>query len=251
MLSLLRALMRARAARPLLLWMLKVLGYVVFQPPQPRMLVLIVGLGVALAVTVGRLRSSGRKTIQRGERAWRLAERLTRAVEDRIRGKEPTVSTHPIGGYGQDSAAAYDPGALLSTVVAVLAAEGLLTNAAPALPAIVSLLADMGITSHRGAPAATAWGLVEAVQPADAARRYRVMSPALLASVIRVVLTHDQVIPHTITVDTAKNLITNSAEVLAALAVEPTENSGLDQWPIIAKIIDAAPLPAPAQQWGR
>jgi hypothetical protein len=49
----------------------------------------------------------------------------------------------PVYGHVGGPAVAYDPGALLSGVVAVLAAEGLPTDAAPALPAALGLLTDL------------------------------------------------------------------------------------------------------------
>jgi hypothetical protein len=136
--------------------------------------------------------------------------------------------------------------------VAVLAAEGVPTNAAPALPAVIQLLTNLGIAARLGACATTAWGLAKVMQPAGMVRPYRGMPAGLLASVIRAVLTQDQVLPHMITVDTAEGLIADSANVLAALSVEPVENGGgLAQWPIVAEIIDAAPLPVPYEPWER
>lgn len=257
--------MRARAVRPLLWWVLAVPPYVVVQPRPAHhwMLVLIVALGVALVLTVRRLRASGR---ERGERVWRLVERLGVAIADRIqRGQHPLTllcSASPQGGYGQvrknvhgqrnAPRMRYDAGALLSAVAAVLAAEGLPTNAAPALPVVAQLLAGLGISPQPGAPAATAWGVVEAVQPAGMVRADRAMPPGLLASVIRAVLTQDRVLPQMITVEIAEDLIAESANVLAALSIDPVhDGGGLDQWPIVAEIINAAPLPAPVYHWGR
>lgn len=138
MVGLVRALAGARAARPLVRWVVAVLGYVVFRPPQEWVLLLIVGLGVALTLTVARIREGqgqGRQTVRR---AWQLAARLTKTVADRIRGDQntPTPLYAPHAAYGQvppsqpvygpvGGLAAYDPGALLSGIVAVLAAEGI------------------------------------------------------------------------------------------------------------------------------
>jgi len=260
-----RAIMRARAVRPLLWWGLAVPPYVVVQPRPAHhwMLVLIVALGVALVVTVRRLRASGR---ERGERAWRLVERLGVAIADRIRGgQHPLTPLSPAGsrgGYGQVRSdvhgqrnaprVAYDAGALLSAAAAVLAAEGLPTSPAPALPAVARLLAGLGISPQPGVPAATAWSVVEAAQPAGMVRAHRAMPPGLLAAVIRAVLTHDRVLPQMITVEIAEDLIADSANVLAALSIDPVnDGGGLDQWPIVADIINAAPLPAPLHRWGR
>ena|SRR2546430_14244884 len=86
MLSLVRVLAGSRVARPLLVWVLAVLAFVVLGLPQEWVLLLIVGLGVALAVTVSRVREGRDQVGETGERAWSLAERLAGAVEDRIRG---------------------------------------------------------------------------------------------------------------------------------------------------------------------
>lgn len=264
--SLLRALLRARAVRPLLWWVLAVLVYVVAPVPQEWVLLLIVGLGVALAVTVGRLRSAGRDLTEHGERVWQLAERLAGAVEDRIRGDHDEgtplyvpqrVYGHvPPGGavYGQvgGPVAAYDPGALVSGVVAVLAAEGLPADAAPALPAMVHLLADVGIQPQPGVPAPTAMGLMNALPlTVGPQRRARVLPAGLLASVVRVVLTQDRVLPEQISTDTADMLTAHSAAVLLALGIQPGDAGSLADWPVIAQIIDAASLPVPYEQWNQ
>jgi hypothetical protein len=134
-------LWRARTTRPLLWWVVALLAYAVFPLPPEWVLLLIVGLGVALTVTVRRLRESGQVVQRHSERAWDLADRLSAAVEDRIRGAAPPhAQPHPVG-YAQHGptalgpvGAVYDPGALLSAVVAVLAAEGLPANAARRCP---------------------------------------------------------------------------------------------------------------------
>lgn len=76
---------RARAARPLLWWVAGLLVYVTLPVPQQWVLALIVGLGVALTVTLARLREGGHR-LQHSERAWELTHRLGNAVEDRIPG---------------------------------------------------------------------------------------------------------------------------------------------------------------------
>ncbi|MGH8919953.1 MAG: hypothetical protein ACRD0H_16750 [Actinomycetes bacterium] len=58
MLTLFALLRRARTVRPLLWWVLALLVYVVAPIPQEWVLLLIVGLGVALTVTVRRLREA-------------------------------------------------------------------------------------------------------------------------------------------------------------------------------------------------
>ncbi|MGH3806764.1 MAG: hypothetical protein ACRDRU_09045 [Pseudonocardiaceae bacterium] len=255
---------RARTTRPLLWWVVALLTYTIFPLPQAWVLLLIVGLGVALAVTVRRLREGGQVFGQHCSRAWELADRLTYAVEDRIRGGSPPPAQPYHVGYAQQGApelgpvAVYDPGALLTVVVAVLAAEGLPANAGPALPACVQLLSWQGIGVQPGAPAPTAHGLTTALCP-GAPRRYRALPAGLLAAVIRVVLTADGVLPDQITTDDADALITASAFMLEALGITPDDMAGpLAAWPVIAEIIDAAPqLPpyeppsSPYQHWGR
>ncbi|MGH8919952.1 MAG: hypothetical protein ACRD0H_16745 [Actinomycetes bacterium] len=145
---------------------------------------------------------------------------------------------------------AYDPGALLSGLVAVLAAEGLPTDAAPELPAVVGLLADLGIQPQPGVPAPTALGLCDALTPGPP-RRVRILSPGLVARVVRVVLTHDAVLPEQISTDTADVLTAHCAQMLMTLGVQPGDAGSLADWPVIAQIIDAAPLPVPYEAWGR
>jgi hypothetical protein len=258
-------LWRARTTRPLLWWVVALLAYAVFPLPSEWVLLLIVGLGVALAVTVHRLREGGRQFQEHSARAWDLADRLSAAVEDRIRGTAPPpVPPYPVG-YAQQSPAAlgavgvvYDPGALLSAVVAVLAAEGLAAHAGPALPACAQLLSWLGISVQAGVPAPTAHGLMTALHP-GAPRRFRAVPPGLLAAVVRVVLTEDGVLPAQITTDDAEALIVGSAGMLEALGIAPDNAAGpLAAWPVMAEIIDAAPQPPPYepppsayQQWGR
>jgi hypothetical protein len=267
MLTLFALLRRARTVRPLLWWVLAVLAFVVVRPPQEWVLLLIVGLGVALTVTVRRLRDAAGRAIDNAGRGWQLVERLAGAVEDRIRGDQddsaplyaPQVAYGQYGQvppgqpvYGQVSGpvVAYNADALLSGVVAVLAAEGLPTNAAPALPTVVGLLADLGIQAQPGIPAPTALGLIDALE-ISSPRRVRVLPPALMASVIRTVLTHDGVLPAQITTDTADILTAHTAAVLVALRVQPGDAGSLADWPIISEIIDAAPLPIPYEPWDR
>lgn len=260
MLTLFALLRRSHTVRPLLWWVLAVLGFVVLHPPQGWVLVLIVGLGVALTVTVRRLREATAQALDNAGRVWQLAERLTGAVEDRIRGDlddfpplyapQATYGQvppgHPIYGQVSGPALAYDPGALLSGVVAVLAAEGLPTDPAPALPTAVELLADLGIQPQPGVPAPTPLGLLDALMVGPP-RRVWVLSPELVASVARVILTHDGVLPAQITTDTADVLTAYCAQMLMALGVQPGNAGSLADWPVIAQIIDAAPLPTPYQ----
>jgi len=240
MLTILAALRRTRSLRPLLWWVLALLVYVVAPVPQEWVLLLIVGLGVALAVTVSRLRERVRGVTDHAERGWQIADRLAQAAEDRIRGYQGGPEAgQPYGPVALPPTAVYDPGALLSAVVAVLSAEGIPTNAGPALPACAQLLAWLNIAPQPGVPAPTAHGLTRALGPGPQ-RPERAMSPALLAQVVRVVLTHDQVLPLQISVDTADDLIEASAHVLAALGISPDSNaSGLDRWPVVAQIINA------------
>ncbi len=91
-------LWRARTTRPLLWWVVALLAYAVFPLPPEWVLLLIVGLGVALTVTVRRLRESGQVVQRHSERAWDLADRLSAAVEDRIRGTAPPhAQPYPVG----------------------------------------------------------------------------------------------------------------------------------------------------------
>ncbi|MGH3965410.1 MAG: hypothetical protein ACRDRY_19490 [Pseudonocardiaceae bacterium] len=260
-----KTFVEARAMRPLLVWVLAVRAYLAVQPPQEWLVLLIVGLAVALTLTVARVRKGRAQMRATAGRAWQLAERLAKAVEDRIRGNQgasplsigrpqPPHGQVPPGGavYGHvgGPARAYDAGALLSSVAAVLAAEGIPTNAAPALPAVVQMLANLGVQAYPGMPAPTALGLVKALE-IGAPRRVRVLAPALLASVIRVVLTHDAVLPEQISTDTADVLTAHSAQMLMTLGVQPGDAGSLADWPIIAQIIDSAPLPIPYEAWGR
>jgi hypothetical protein len=256
-------LLRARTARPLLWWVLALLVYVVAPVPQQWVLVLIVGLGVALTITVARLRDGRRGIGEKVGRMWDIAERLAGAVEDRIRYGDQDVPTPlyaPQQSYGQvppgqpfcghTSGPAYDPGALLSALVGVLAAEGLSVEAAPAVPVVVHLLTDLGITAQPGVPAPTALALVQALQ-AGPPRRVRVLSPGLVASVVRVVLTHDGVLPEGISTDIADVITAHCAQMLMALGVQPGDAGSLADWPVIAQIVDAAPLPVPYEPWNR
>jgi hypothetical protein len=248
MLMLLALLRRARTVRPLLWWVAGLFVYVVAPVPQEWVLLLIVGLGVALTVTLMRLREKVHRVAERSSWGATVAERLTQAVEDRIRGEyalsgqqPPTIASMPV--------AMYDPGALLSAIVAVLAAEGVPTNAAPALPACAQLLAWQNIASQPAAPAPTAHRLVQALAPAGTQRPYRAMSPVLLAQLVRIILTHDGVLPAQIDIDAADALIEGSFHTLHALAIAPDDGAGgIDRWPVLGSIIDAAPLAPPTQQ---
>jgi len=231
------ALWRARTARPLLWWVLALLLYVVAPMPQEWVLLLIVGLGAALTVTVARLRDNARGIRQHAQRGWAIAERLAGAAEDRIRGgnNDPHPQFPAVS-----SGAAYDPGALLGAVVSVLAAEGIDTNAADGLPACVQLLAWQNITPHPGVSAPTAHTLIRAIRPGPR-RRYRAMPPALLAHLVRVVLTLDHALPPHMGADAVEDLIEASAQLLVCLDVAPDNRAGgLDEWPVLAQILTAA-----------
>jgi hypothetical protein len=240
MLGFIVGVVRSRAVRPLLAWVMALLVYVVAPVPEEWVLPLIVGLGVALAATVARLRERVRGVTDHVERGWQIADRLVSAAEDRIRGHQSVPEPgQPYGPASLPPAGSYDPGALLSAVVAVLAAEGIPTNAAAGLPACAQLLAWLNIAAQPGAHAPTAHGLTRALGPGPS-RPERVMPPALLAQVVRVVLTHDQVLPPQISIDAADDLIEASAQILAALGISPDNNaSGLDRWPVVAQIINA------------
>jgi hypothetical protein len=75
------------------------------------------------------------------------------------------------------------------------------------------------------------------------------MSPVLLAQLVRIILTHDGVLPAQIDIDAADALIEGSFHILHALAIAPDDGAGgIDRWPVLAQIIDAAPLAPPTQQ---
>jgi hypothetical protein len=236
---------RARAARPLLWWVLALLLYALLPVPQHLVLFLIVGLGVALTVTVRRLREGGRQAVEGAARAWDIADRLSTAVEDRIRHTNPPHVQTPYYGQAVPQIApmtpVYDPGALLSAVVAVLAAEGLSVNAAPALPACGQLLTWQGIALAPGAPAPTARALATGLVP-GAPRRYRAAPVGMLAACIAAVLVSDGVLPVQITTDDAEALIEGAALILDALGIAPDPRAGqVGAWPVMAQIINTAP----------
>lgn len=237
---------RAKAVRPLLWWTLALALYVLLPVPQSLVLFLIAGLGVALAVTVGRLRDSGRRTIDNAARAWDIADHIGTAVADRIRQAEPPPLNHnpygePVRPQLAPVPATYDPGALLSAVVAVLSAEGLPVNAAPALPACAELLEWQGIALAPGVPAPTARALATQLAP-GAARRYRAAPPLMLAACVAAVLVADGVLPSQLTTAEAEAMVEASARVLDALNIAPDPRAGTAaDWPVMAEIIQAAP----------
>jgi hypothetical protein len=248
MLTLFAGLCRSRAARPLLWWVFALLVFALLPVPQQWVLFLIIGLGVALAVTVRRLRQSGREGV---ERAWDIAERLSYAVEDRIRYATPPappvqatyvpVYAEPVRPQIAPIPPAYDPGALLSAVAAVLAAEGLAVNAAPALPACVDLLSWLGIAVAPAAPAPTAWALATGLAP-GAARRSWAVPPGLFATCITAVLIADGVMPLQLSAREAEDLIEAAVRILQALGIAPDPRAGdAGTWPVMAEIINAVP----------
>lgn len=244
---------RAKAARPLLWWVLALAVYALFPVPQEWVLALIVGLGVALTVTVRRLREGGRRAVEGVERAWGIADRLSAAVEDRIRlAGPPQVQQAPYG-YAEPVrpqiapvSPVYDPGALLSAVAAVLAAEGLPVNAGPALPACAQLLTWQGVAIAPGVPAPTARALATGLAP-GAARRCWAVPPAMLARCVAAVLVSDGVLPLQLSTDEAHALVEASVLILESLGIAPDPRAGHAQdWPVMAGIIDAAPQ----HHWG-
>jgi hypothetical protein len=237
---------RARAARPLLWWVLALALYVALPVPQELVLFLIVGLGVALAVTVGRLREAGRRTVDSAARAWNIADEIGSAVADRIRQAEPPQVGHNPYGHTEPRpqlapvAAVYDPGALLSAVVAVLSAEGLPVDASYGLAACADLLVWLNITAVPGTPAATARGLASQLTP-GVTRRYRVAPPALLAGCVGAVLVSDGVLPERLGPDAADALVQGCAVILDDLGIVPDPRAGgLADWPVMGEIIAAA-----------
>ena len=234
---------RARAARPILWWVIALLVYALLPLPGNLVLFLVIGLGVALTVTVRRLREGGQDS---ADRAFDIAERLTGALEDRIRYTTPPPQVQPAY-YAEPArpqlaaAPAYDPGMLLSAVVAVLRAEGLAVNAGPALAACAQLLTWQGIATVPGAPAPTAHALATGLGP-GAPRRYRAVPPAVLATCIAAVLVADGVLPLDLHSDDAAALIDGAALILDALNIAPDPRAGgISEWPVMAEIISAAP----------
>jgi hypothetical protein len=239
---------RAKAARPLLWWTLALALYVALPVPQELVLFLIVGLGVALAVTVGRLRDSGRRTIDNAGRAWDIADHIGTAVADRIRQAEPPRLNHnPYGDPGRPQLApvpaTYDPGALLSAVVAVLSAEGLPVDASYGLGACADVLAWLNVAAVPGVPAPTARALAAGLAP-GAARRYRAAPPVMLAGCVAAVLVADGVLSAPLPGAAADALVNGCAVILDDLGIAPDPRAGTAaDWPVMAEIIDAAPHP--------
>lgn len=239
---------RARAARPLLWWVAALALYVLLPVPQELVLALIVGLGVALTVTVRRIRESGRRAVDGAARAWDIADRLSSAVEDRIRQAPPPQVHAARDHYGEvlrpqlaPATAGYDPGALLSMVAAVLSAEGVPVDAARALVPCAELLTWQGIALVPGAPAPTARALATGLAP-GAARRYRATPPAILAACIGSVLVADGALPPQLTPDQATSLVEGATHILDALNVAPDPRAGTAaDWPVMAEVIQAAP----------
>lgn len=242
-------LIRARAARPLLYWITAVLLYALLPVPQQWVLFLVVGLGVALAVTVSRLREGGARAVDSVGRAWSIADRLTDAVADRIRDTTPPApQLHAAHDHYADvlrpqlsAGPVYDPGALLSAVVAVLAAEGLPVSAAPALGPCADLLTWQGISIAPNVPAPTARALATGLAP-GAPRRYRAVPPGIFVTCITAVLIADGVLSFELSRVQAHALIDAAARILEALGITPDPHAGdIGAWPVMAQIIDAAP----------
>lgn len=233
---------RARAARPLLWWVIALLAYALLPLPQQLVLPLVIGLGVALTVTVRRLRESGQQAIDTAERAWDIADRLSDALEDRIR-HTPQVGYD----YGQPAQpqlasvpAAYDPGALVSAVAAILAAEGLPVTPGAALPVCTELLTCLGIAPTPGVSAPTARALVGGLRPGGA-RTYRAAPHTLLAANIAAVLTADGVLPPRLSDQDAALIGDAAVLILDAFGITPDRRRpvGLDEWPVMADILAA------------
>lgn len=239
---------RARAVRPLLWWVLALLAYAALPVPQHLVLFLIMGLGVALTVTVRRLRESGRQAVDGAARAWDIVDRLRVAMEDRIRQPGPPQLHYDPYGYAEPVrqqfppvTPVYDPGALLSAVAAVLSAEGLAVNAASALPACADLLTWQGIVIAPGVPAPTARVLATGLAP-GAARRHRAVPPGIFATCITAVLIADGAMPFELSTREAEDLIEAAACILESLGIAPDPRAGgAGDWPVMAEIIDAVP----------
>lgn len=235
---------RARAARPLLWWVAALLLYVALPLPASFVLLLIVGLGVALTVTAQRVRESGRRAVEHAARSWGIAERLATAVEDRIR-RAPTPGVRQ-GAYGSPasrlaaSTAVYDPGALLSAVAAVLAAEGVPTDAAPALGACAQLLTWQRISLIPGAPAPTACALATGLRPGTQ-RHHRTVPVFMFAGCVSAVLMLDGSLPPHLGPEATNALVEASRRVLVALGIAPDSRPGSPEvWPVMADIIGTA-----------
>lgn len=128
---------------------------------------------------------------------------------------------------------------MLSAITAVLSAEGLAVNAAPALPACAQLLTWQGIGLAPGVPAPTARALATGLTP-GAPRRYRAVPPAVLAACVAAVLVADGVLPLQLSAD-ADALVEGAALMLEALGIAPDPRAGdFGAWPVMADIIDTA-----------
>jgi hypothetical protein len=233
---------RGRAVRPLLWWVLALLLYVVLPVPSSLVLLLVVGLGVALTMTIQRLREGARQAVDVTARTWGLAERLASAVEDRIRysGAAPSEYGPAVVPQLAPAPVAYDPGALLSAVVAVLSAEGIVTNAGAALPACAQLLAWQQIAAVPGAPAPTAYALATTLAPGPL-RYSRVVPVGVVAACIRVVLVTDGVMPSAMPHENTGALLEATRLLMEALGVTPEPGTGSPEaWPVMADVIRSA-----------
>ncbi|MGH3871295.1 MAG: hypothetical protein ACRDSR_07235 [Pseudonocardiaceae bacterium] len=239
---------RAKAARPLLWWTLALAAYVALPVPQHLVLFLIVGLGVALTVTVGRLRAGGRRAVDSAERAWSIADQIGTAVADRIRhtATAAQLDHHDTAGVARPqlapTPAMYDPGALLSAVAAVLHAEGLPVDAAYGMAGCVDLLRWINVTAVAGVPAPTARGLAAGLAPAEWTRPHRAAPPVLLAGCVAAVLVGDGALSAQPSPEMATALVEGCAAILDDLGIVPDPRAGtLADWPVMGEILAAAP----------
>ncbi|GLW10931.1 hypothetical protein Misp01_60590 [Microtetraspora sp. NBRC 13810] len=235
---------RARTVRPLLWWTLGVIGSLL-PVPQHLVLALIVWLGVALTITVRRIRESGRQALDTAGRVRVIADRIADAVTGRVRHTGPPPARdygHPAAAAGYASpapelprVAVYCPGVLLAAVRAVLAAEGIPTHSGPAPAECAQLLTRHGIALLPGAPGPTARTLA-GLRP-GAARPYRAAPPALLAAAIAAILAADGVLPARLHPADADALTADTAALLDALDIVPHPGAGPSQaWPVLADI---------------
>jgi hypothetical protein len=232
---------RTKAIRPFLYWLVELVVYL-FIPTPGMAVVLVAGLGAAIALSVHRVKEAGRRAVQAAARVAGLTDEVRDAIEAQL----PPLTYRPSldEPYARrpitPPTAAYDPGALLSAVAAVLAAEGIPVDAAYGMDACAELLAAQGVTPVPGAASPTARGLVGRLTPAAHSRPYRAMPPVMLAKVILGLLMADDVMPP-MSDAAGQALLDGCAVILDDLGIDPDPRAGtMADWPVMAQIIDTA-----------
>jgi hypothetical protein len=209
---------QAHTRRPWWWWAVAVMACAVALAPGKLDPLFAVGLVGALAVTARRARQS---TTSRQQAQARQ-----------------TCEGSP--GYVPPPGRVYDPGALLSAVVAVLAAEGIPTDAGPALGACVQLLTAQGVEARAGAPAPTAWAVTTTLAPAYAPRVGRAVPVDMVTTCIFLILGTDSVLPVPFDDSQADVLQAGCGRILKALDITPDSQTGPPgMWPVMDAIIAA------------